>query len=289
MPEEACAWLLNLDAELEYAAPLGYTPNRSLLQLIEARTPDLRGLVGNATIIAAQGGQRGIAKGLIGMAWSPTPHALRQLARSGATLLPAPDFEVLRGANSRQFCAELGQTLPGAHFAAEASVAVEFIRASRSDQRWLVKRVFGFAGRGQRRMRKGLSADDVRWLHDSERTGGVQIEPLLDLTLELSQHGLLTASGSLTLGRLCIQRTDENRAWQETRPALPDEVSAATHGRLQREATSVAEALQRIRYFGPFGVDAFIYRDGEEEVLNPRSEINARYSMGYAAGMGPTK
>jgi hypothetical protein len=42
-------------------------------------------------------------------------------------------------------------------------------------------------------------------------------------------------------------------------------------------------------YFGPFGVDAYTYRARDGRLgLQPRSEINARYSMGFAAGFKET-
>jgi hypothetical protein len=53
------------------------------------------------------------------------------------------------------------------------------------------------------------------------------------------------------------------------------------------EVERVATALHAAAYFGPFGIDAYEYRVGVELRLNPRSEINARYSMGFAAsGLG---
>ncbi len=53
------------------------------------------------------------------------------------------------------------------------------------------------------------------------------------------------------------------------------------------EARLVADALSRAGYFGPFGVDAYRYRDREQQLrLQPRSEINARYTMGFAVGWG---
>jgi len=47
------------------------------------------------------------------------------------------------------------------------------------------------------------------------------------------------------------------------------------------EARRVGAALFRAGYFGPFGVDGFTYRQGETALLQRRSEINARYSMGF--------
>ena len=50
------------------------------------------------------------------------------------------------------------------------------------------------------------------------------------------------------------------------------------------EAERVAAALSAAGYFGPFGVDAYTYRErGGAIALQPRSEINARYTMGFAA------
>ena len=49
----------------------------------------------------------------------------------------------------------------------------------------------------------------------------------------------------------------------------------------------MAGALLPAGYFGPFGVDAYTYRGrAGASVFQPRSEINARYSMGFAAGWG---
>ena len=48
----------------------------------------------------------------------------------------------------------------------------------------------------------------------------------------------------------------------------------------------MAEQAAPPGYFGPFGIDGFRYRDTDGHLrFNPRSEINARYSMGWAVGM----
>jgi hypothetical protein len=46
--------------------------------------------------------------------------------------------------------------------------------------------------------------------------------------------------------------------------------------------TRVAAALLQAGYFGPFGIDAFRYELGGRTKLQPRCEINARYTMGFA-------
>ena len=54
---------------------------------------------------------------------------------------------------------------------------------------------------------------------------------------------------------------------------------------LKRAARCAAEALLEAGYFGPFGIDAYRWRAGAAAHFNARSEINARYSMGWATGM----
>src|SRR5690606_24295604 len=61
---------------------------------------------------------------------------------------------------------------------------------------------------------------------------------------------------------------------------------AAEESALGREAERVGRSLHAAGYFGPFGVDAFAYVVGRLRHFNARSEINARYTLAYATGMG---
>jgi hypothetical protein len=56
--------------------------------------------------------------------------------------------------------------------------------------------------------------------------------------------------------------------------------------RLEEAVAAAGAALARAGYFGPFGIDAFRHRGREGEVLNPLSEINARFTMDWLTGMG---
>ena len=221
-------------------------------------------------------------RGLQGAAWCPTPYALLCLARLGAVLPAAPPLGVLQSANSRLFCAQLGQTLPGARFEVDPERAVRFLCAHQSDA-WLLKRPLGFAGRGQRALYGALRPDDHRFIEQSADHGGLQIEPLVDIHLEVVIHGHIEPGGSFVLGPLRRQRVDAHRAWLNSGLLAPDDLSNEHAVRIHDEAARVAAALHQLGYFGPFGMDAFVYksRDGRF-VLNPRSEINARYCMGFA-------
>jgi hypothetical protein len=197
---------------------------------------------------------------------------------------------VLREVNGRAFCAELGQTLPEAVFARDLNAALDVLAFDPPlgiAHHWRAKRAYGMAGRGHRVIAPRAAKDaDVAFLQAGMREGGVQIEPQVKIVRELGIHGVVEADGSLELGQLVEQECDEHGQWLATRIAKSDrEVTAA----FVNQGRRVSWALHRAGYFGPFGVDGFLYsylRDGEEEDvrLQPRSEVNARYSMGFTVG-----
>jgi hypothetical protein len=182
-------------------------------------------------------------------------------------------MEVLRRVNHRRFSAELGQTLPGAVFVDDAAACAHVVQSGA----WLLKRAFGFAGRGRRKVSL-LTEEDARWIEASMRIGGLQCEPLVAIGRDYAIHGVLAEDGALTLGTPTTQRCDEYGAWIASERAT--DLAALEREALEHEAQSVARALGEAGYFGPFNIDAYRWSGG----FNPRSEINARYSMGFRAG-----
>ncbi len=269
------AWVLNLDADLELARGTpGYTPSRAVVGAMKAHATRLAAsLLGPDDIVAAEGN----ARGFVGRAFCPTPRAIAVLERAGATIESHPSLAVLRAVNGRAFCASLGQTLPGARFCTTRDAIAEVLASSPPVGRgWRAKRAFGMAGRGQRPLDSPTPGDEA-YFASALAEGGVQLEPNVALVRELGQHGLLAVDGRLALGVPVAQSCDALGQWLAS-AASPDEEHVFA---LAEEARRVAKALHAAGYFGPFGVDAFVYEDG---ALNPRSEINARYSMGFGAG-----
>lgn len=287
-------WLFNLDAELELASRGPYQTAKHVARALQPVLSHARRLMapGDAWLddLGASGEACAAAptpafSGWVGRAWCPTPTAARRLARAGAQLEAGPALEVLRRVNHRRFALELGGGAPHARYiTTEADLAPTLREASSAA--WLFKKPFGFAGRGQRRIVGEPSKDDRRWLDDALRHGGFLAEPWLDIEHELSLHGRLDAQGEHTLGRICVQQTDRFRAWVSTEPATPTDIDPAQAAALQRRAESVAGALAAAGYFGPFGIDAYLWRTTQGKLeLNPLSELNARYTMGYSVGM----
>jgi len=288
---EPVAWVLNLDAEDELAHVGAHTPALALKARVEALLPTLResGLVAPDDVVVWPGAAD--ARWLEGRAWCPTRWALAQLAQAGATVPRAPSVEVLLRVNHRQFANALGQALPGAGFAQNAE-ELEALLARGADasaeQCWVLKRPLGYAGRGRRKILASarLPADDA-WIDASLRAGGLQVEPWVQRELDVGLHGFVDETGVLTSGRPTVQAIDAHGTWRSSRIAEPGVLSPEEFDLLQRALEQTARALHDAGYFGPLGLDAFRWRapDGAA-AFQPRCELNARYSMGWAIGMG---
>ncbi len=273
------AWILNLDADLELAAGLGYAPRKSVQDAMKHHAIALaKAVVREEDVIVDDATPVGSAHGFVGRAFCPTPRALAMLRRAGAAVEAHPSFDVLRRVNARAFCQELGTTLRGASFDRDLAQARAKIDSTPPmGIGWRVKRSFGFAGRGQRVVRSG---EDVAFLKTWIDEGGVQIEPNVEIVREYAMHGMLAKDGTSSLGVLVTQTCDASGAWLSSERAKSAEVERA----MVDQMDLVGRALHDAGYFGPFAIDAFEYRDADEVRLQPRSEINARYTMGFSTG-----
>lgn len=279
-------WVLNLDAELELADPGYTTPSASMRERMVRLRGQLHGLLRPEDLVLDERVSIPALRHARGLAWCPTPRALKLLSRCLGAPPPAPALDVLRKVNHRRFCASLGQPLPGACFV-ESTAELERILAAPSAARgWLLKRPLGFAGRGQLRVDPGpLSEGTRRWTEPGLRKGeGLQVEPLLELEDNFAIHGMLKQDGALLLGDPTLQRCSAQGVWERSELAGAA-LLATERERLEAEAIRVAKELHRASYFGPFNLDAFAWRDGSLRRFNPRSEINARFSMGWSVGM----
>jgi hypothetical protein len=281
---------LNLDADVELAFGLNYAPTARVLDAVRANVPALAtALLREDDLLIDESSSPNAALGREGHAFCPTPRALAVLRRAGAEPAPHPPFDVLQRVNSRAFSSSLGATLAGAAFVTELAGASSTIaKAPPLGRAWRVKRAFGMAGRGQRLIAPGaLEGAELAFVKAGlEREGGVQIEPDVEIVTELSVHGMLSPGGGFVSGAITRQRCDARGAWLSTEPLSPDAEERAREKTLRDELARVASALDSAGYFGPFGIDAFTYRGAHGEVLlQPRSEINARYSMGWPIGM----
>ena len=283
------AWVLNLDAEDELVRGSVYR-GPSLARRAELAEIGLRaGLVreGDVVLDAALGVRDDRrARGLPGAAFMPTPYARSRLALSGSVPPPAPPLAVLRRANERDL---LLPKLEGACFVRTRDAALAVLAAPTPTGLWLCKRALGAAGRGHRRVQAGhVRAEDVAWLDAALRkTGGVQLSPWVERLGDYALHATLAVDGVLTEGAPTAQTIDVGDAWRGSRIATPGELAEAEHAALRGALAEAGRALANAGYFGPFGIDAFRYRDvAGGAVFCACCDVNARYTMGFAVGMG---
>lgn len=285
------AWHLNLDADRELHDQVGYRASR----IDAARIAELRSGIADliadddvvlgddadVAVLAASGTTFSV------QAFCPTPSALARIQALGLPVPPAPPFSVLRAVNDRRFCAALGHGLAGSCFAHDMPTLENYLEHPSSTGVHVIKRAFSFAGREQRRVKDGVLDDSTRGFCDRSfaEGDGLQVEPWVDRVADFSRHGYLTRTGALLIGEVREQRCDPFGRFvgMSTTPAV---LTPTEHALLRDAVVETGAALTAAGYFGPFGVDAFRYRQVEGgTAFNPRCEINARFTMGYPRGL----
>lgn len=275
------AWWLNLDAERELANPDGYRPDPRIQARIRERIPQLSSLLGSHGRVI---GEHPIDPGQKAQAWCPTPTALHGIAEAGLTPPPHPPLEVLQRVNHRGFCASLGQTLPGAQHVDDMHALEACILQPSATGDWVIKGPFGFAGRDRRRAIGGqLDASTEGFARGVLARGEtLQVEPWMPRVADVAIHAWLEPSGRVHLAAPIAQHCDSQGRYQSSAGPAEGALPARLVEALRREALHVGKALRDAGYFGPFGVDAYTYLDAARSLcFNPRSEINARFTMGY--------
>jgi hypothetical protein len=275
------AWVLNLDAELELARlQYEYVPRLKLQAQLAEFGQGARALLGPHDVLV-EPGTSGL-RGFVGRAWCPTPRALAQLSGAGAHPEPHPDAHVVRRVNHRLFAFELGGGLPGQQYFTARAPLESLLRSD--GRRWLAKRPLSFAGRGQMRFYGEITDKQWSWLDVSLAQDGLIVEPLVTPTLEVSLHGFVWRNGRFQLGRACVQEVSDRGVFRRVRLAAEAELSRDELSALAQRTEAAAVALHQAHYFGPFGVDGYRYALGSHAGFCALSEINARYTMGFAVG-----
>lgn len=276
------AWWLNLDAAQELEQPRNYAAGARLTPRLLALASKMSTLLHEQDMLL-DGAAVAVGDALP-LAFCPTPGALQALRELGFSPPVAPSLAVLRRVSCRSFATRLGQTLPSARYVSTMEQLIDHIQQTSPTGEWLLKRDFAFAGRERRLVRdRQLDVPTLGFARRSFARGqGLQVEPLLAREDDFAQHGHLRATGELLLGPLMAQVCDARGVWQQSRPATADELADHDREALEQHVVAAGRALSEAGYFGPFGVDAFRYRTASgTRAFQPRSEVNARFSMGY--------
>ena len=179
----------------------------------------------------------------------------------------------------------------------EAIDAIGVIRG-RGHHKIIIKEALGLAGHNAIRLWEPELLDaQRRWIANALRDGQqLVIEPWLEREIDFSVQLEMTARGLELRGYtgLVNDRKGQFQAnWAAPNHArrIPGQVTALFHEprdisarlhRLYADIFSLVETeLKRVRYLGPLGIDAFVYRTPQGDCrLKPIVEINPRYTMG---------
>ena len=286
---ESLVFVANLDAELELLDS-GYERSSHMRASIRGRLEILRSAlgVGANLVLDADDAQSKDLRGGRGECWSPTPGALAVLDACGVPRPAAPGIEVLRAVNHRGFAFEIGPPLPGSAFV-RGLPACANVFALAGEGPLLLKRALGFAGR----MRKvvvpsRIDRSERTWIEASLTGpgGGLLIEPLVAVEMDVSLHGRVDPDGSLVRGRPIAFTNDPGGGFVAARHAGAGDLTSAEGDALRHSFDRCATALRAAGYFGPFGIDAFRWCDrAGAQHFHPLGEINARYTMAWWRGM----
>ena len=160
----------------------------------------------------------------------------------------------------------------------------------------VLKSSFSASGRGMIRVKNQIFEEkQLTWAKSViERDGHVLAEPWLDKIVDLSAHVDISRDG-------VVKFIGFTRFWTDARGQyrghilgrMLDDCGSEILGQWHREdgwraelqaaALAVGQEIFNEGYYGPMGIDAFIYRDQGELRLRPLVEINPRYSMGRLA------
>ncbi len=274
------AWVFNLDADDELARfPLLYQRPRSVEAMIAARVP--MGLLADGDVVldGAIDGEYECA------AWCPTPLAVKEWQRAGLAAPFVPSTEILRRVNHRAFALPFSHPDVRSRWVANEAQWADWCREQDAGP-WLFKRPFGYVGRGQRKPGWPLSREDHQWALATLKLGdGFVIERSLTIAKEYALHGMLE-NGRCRWGVLTEQDVDTQGVWRGSVVSLDSGLAC----QMRDACEPLVEHLGASGYFGPFGVDAYQWKNDRSELqMNFVSELNARYTMGYAVGMGATR
>jgi hypothetical protein len=243
------------------------------------------------------------------VAWYPTCDAEARAAREGLALY-GPDPEVVSRVHDKAFAAAVARrsglvppALRDSTLVLDAELlrdAARCIAAIRDAlERWpawthgrfVLKPRLSTSGRGRvPGERQAFDEDSLRGAFPRlAEHGGALLEPWLDRVRDLSVQLHLAPGGQLTLLGTLEQVLTASGLYAGHRGLIDwrgrvGSGSTDHEGALLEAASEVARAAAGEGFFGPCGVDAFVFRTGEggsdREILRPVCEFNARFTTG---------
>ena len=213
--------------------------------------------------------------------WGVTPRTIAEARRLDAAG-ELPPLEAVTEVNNRCFSVALEERLGVGLAETRILASEEEIRRYRE---WVsgpivIKHPFGVAGRERIRCGRELTPGHLRWCRRKLASSPVLIaEPWVPRLRDWSVQLWIPREGSPILLGILELLARGNGQWRGHRTGVhspPPDLGAI--------ALDAAERVRDTGYFGPLGIDAFVFvKDDGTTMLRPLVELNGRITMGLCA------
>jgi hypothetical protein len=188
----------------------------------------------------------------------------------------------------------IGRALPGARLIASTSALLEHLArdggSAGAGERWVLKAPYSAAGR-LRILGRGRDPEPAvlrRAVALLDLFGSLLFEPWMDVIEEIGCAAELSAAGAVSILGFHRVETAPSGAFRRITvpPGRPGAAwpAGADPEALERAVEAAAAALRKAGYSGPFGIDAWHYRDhAGRPRFHPLGEMNARMTFGRVA------
>ncbi|MDC0261845.1 hypothetical protein OAK47_01345 [Planctomycetaceae bacterium] len=213
--------------------------------------------------------------------------SLQELAEARGWSWEQPPVDVVKKLNDRATSFEWEQerrTLPDGATLIESEVALFEALKNIPTSRWVIKARFGMSAR-ERIVGTGTTLTDSQrgWVNKRlVEQGQLFLEPWLEIESEVGLQFDIPQVGPVKFLAALPLLNSETGEYRGSRLHLTEREQVIWQPAIQW-GQQIAQHAQQLGYFGPLGIDAAQYRQGNELVLRPVMDINARWTMGRMA------
>lgn len=204
--------------------------------------------------------------------WGASP-AIQAWAEKNNHIYSMPDWQTVKTIHSKLFSHAHSKSLPGSALLLSEKEALLWIEKTPGPK--VLKAPIAAAGQGHFHLEVGKDPSAFFKKYSFPLLGEPWVERVLDFSTQWENGNLLGAT---------LLESGPKGSYRATRvgPNLFKTRDWALEEHLE-EVKPVLREIKTLGYFGPLGIDAFIYKENGKETLRPIVEINARKTMGYVA------
>lgn len=223
--------------------------------------------------------------GFEGEAWGWNKKSLDRLSNTGAKCFSS-EFDVIEKVNSRCFSNHIAKKyelgVSGSKYSCNPYEYKNILLALKNEFPLVIKPAYGGSGFGFRKIESpNLSDDYFRDIAFLSEHGGYVIEPWYKRVYDLSTRVEIDQNGSVSLLRHLRPYVNVFGAFYGIYLSPQDQVLEKYDEILEKTAMNFSKELYSAGYWGPAGLDSFVYKDLSDSCLKIASgiEVNARHVM----------